>query len=50
MTAVFRDREGVLMVEFMQQWTAITSEVYCETHKKVKENCEESFTAKSMEC
>jgi hypothetical protein len=31
MTAVFWDRKGVLMVEFMQQGTTITSRVYCET-------------------
>jgi hypothetical protein len=31
--AVFCDRKGVLMVEFMQQGTTITSEVYCETLK-----------------
>jgi hypothetical protein len=30
----FWDRKGVLMVEFMQQGTTITSEVYCETLKK----------------
>jgi hypothetical protein len=30
---VFWDRKGVLMVEFMQQGTTITSEVYCETLK-----------------
>jgi hypothetical protein len=33
MATVFWDRKGVLMVEFMQQKTAITSEVYCETLK-----------------
>jgi hypothetical protein len=33
MTSVFWDRKGVLMVEFMQQGTTITSEVYCETLK-----------------
>jgi acyl-CoA thioesterase len=34
MSAVFWDRKGVLMVEFMQQGTTITAEVYCETLKK----------------
>jgi hypothetical protein len=29
------DRKRVLMVEFMQQGTTITSEVYCETQKKL---------------
>jgi histone-lysine N-methyltransferase SETMAR len=33
MAAVFWDRKGVLMVEFMQQGTTITSEVYCKTLK-----------------
>jgi hypothetical protein len=32
---VFWDRKGVLMVEFMQQGTTITSQVYCETPKKL---------------
>jgi hypothetical protein len=36
MTTVFCDRKGVLMMEFMQQGTTITSEVYCET---LKRNC-----------
>jgi hypothetical protein len=35
MAAVFWDRKGVLMVEFMQQGTTITSEVYCKTLKKL---------------
>jgi hypothetical protein len=35
MGAVFWDRKGVLMVEFMQQGTTVTSEVYCETLKKL---------------
>jgi hypothetical protein len=33
MTAVFWDRKGVLMVEFMHQGTTVMSEVYCETLK-----------------
>jgi hypothetical protein len=36
MAAVFWDRKGVRMVEFMQQGIKITSELYCETLKK---NC-----------
>jgi hypothetical protein len=36
MASVFWDRKGVLMVEFMQQGTKITSEVYCETVKKLR--------------
>jgi hypothetical protein len=35
MAAVFWDRKGVLMVDFMQQETTVTSEVYCETLKKL---------------
>jgi hypothetical protein len=35
MTTVFWDREGALMVEFMQQGTTITSELYCKTLKKL---------------
>jgi hypothetical protein len=31
MATVSWDRKGVLMIEFMQQGTTITSEVYCET-------------------
>jgi hypothetical protein len=30
---VFMDRKGVLVVEFMQQGTTVTSEVYCEILK-----------------
>jgi acyl-CoA thioesterase len=43
---VFWDRKGVLMVEFMQQGTIITSEVYCETLKKLRR----AFKTKGMEC
>jgi histone-lysine N-methyltransferase SETMAR len=35
MAAVFWDRKGVMMGEFMQQGTTITSEVYCETLEKL---------------
>jgi hypothetical protein len=35
MAAVFWDRKGVLIVEFMQKETTIISEVYCETLKKL---------------
>jgi hypothetical protein len=35
MAAVFWDRIEVLVVEFMQQGTTITSEVYSETLKKL---------------
>jgi hypothetical protein len=33
MVTAFWDRKAVLMVEFMQKGTTITSEVYCETLK-----------------
>jgi histone-lysine N-methyltransferase SETMAR len=36
MAAVFWERKGVLMVEFMPQGTTITSKVYCETLKKLR--------------
>jgi transposase len=35
MASVFWDRNGVLMVEFMQQGTTIMSEVYCKLLKKL---------------
>jgi hypothetical protein len=34
MATVFWDRKGVLMVEFMQQGTTMTSEMYRETLRK----------------
>jgi hypothetical protein len=34
MAAVFWGGKGVMMVEFMQQGTTVTSEVYCEMLKK----------------
>jgi hypothetical protein len=44
---VFVDRKGVLMVEFMQQGTTITSEVYCEQLK----NCVgPAIQNKGVEC
>jgi histone-lysine N-methyltransferase SETMAR len=36
MATVFWDTKGVLMVDFMLQGTTITSEVYCETLKKLR--------------
>jgi histone-lysine N-methyltransferase SETMAR len=36
MTTVFWDGNEALMVDFMQQGTTITSEVYCETLKKLR--------------
>jgi hypothetical protein len=35
MAVVFWDTKGMLMVEFMQQGMTVTSEVYCETYKKL---------------
>jgi hypothetical protein len=35
MTTLFWERKGVLMVEFMQQYTSITTDVYCETLKEI---------------
>jgi hypothetical protein len=36
MATVFFERSGVLMVEFMQQETTLSSEIYCETLKKLR--------------
>jgi histone-lysine N-methyltransferase SETMAR len=36
MASIFWDMKGMLMVKFMKQGTTITSEVYCETLKKVR--------------
>jgi hypothetical protein len=46
MTAVFWDRKGVLIGEFMHQKTTVMSEVYCETLK----SCIEPFRSRGMEC
>jgi hypothetical protein len=46
MATVFWDRKGVLMVEFMQQGTTVTSEVYCKT---LKNNCVGQFRTKGMD-
>jgi hypothetical protein len=46
MATVFWERKGLLMVEFMQQGTTITPEVYCRTLK----NCIGPFRTKGMEC
>jgi hypothetical protein len=35
MATFFENGKGVLMVEFMQQWTTMTSEVYCKTLKEL---------------
>jgi hypothetical protein len=47
MEAVFWDRKGILIMQFMQQKATITSEVYYETLKK---NCAGPFRAKGVEC
>jgi hypothetical protein len=36
MASIFWDRKGVVTVEFMQQGNTITSEMYCETLKKLR--------------
>jgi hypothetical protein len=46
MATVLWDSKGVLMVEFMQQGTTITSQMYCETLK----NCVGPFKTKGVEC
>jgi hypothetical protein len=45
MATVFLDRKGVFMVEFMQQGTIVTLEVYYETLKN-----QGPFRTKGMEC
>jgi hypothetical protein len=35
MATIFWNRKAMLMVEFMQKGTTITSEVYCKTIKKL---------------
>jgi hypothetical protein len=42
----FWDWKGVLMVEFMQQRTTVTSQMYCETLK----TCMGPFGTKGVEC
>jgi len=36
MATVFWDRKGVLLIEFVETGTTITSETYCETLKKLQ--------------
>jgi hypothetical protein len=42
LVAVFWDRKGMLMVGFMQQGTTITSDVYCETLRKLRRDLQTS--------
>jgi hypothetical protein len=46
MATVFWDRKGVPMVEFMQEGTTITLEVYCEK----LQNCVAPFRTRGVEC
>jgi hypothetical protein len=46
MATVFWDTKGVLIVEFVQQGTTLTSEVYCETLKKLRR----AIQKKGVEC
>jgi hypothetical protein len=46
MVTIFWDGKGVLMVEFMQNGMAVTSEVYCESLK----DCVGPFRTKYLEC
>jgi hypothetical protein len=51
MAAVFCDRKGMIMVEFMQQGTTIMSQVYCKIAKKKKTpTCLGPFRTKGVEC
>jgi hypothetical protein len=47
MAYVFWDRKGVLMVDFVQQGTTITSEVFS---KMLNRSCIGPFRTKGMEC
>jgi hypothetical protein len=47
METVFLDRKGVVMLEFMQQGTTTTLEIYCET---LKGNCIGPIGKNYMEC
>jgi hypothetical protein len=47
MITVFWGRKGVLMVEFMQQGTTITSKLIAKHKKK---NCAGPFRTKGVEC
>jgi hypothetical protein len=33
---IFCEGKGVMMVKFMQKWTPLTSELYCETLEKLR--------------
>jgi hypothetical protein len=46
MATVFWDRKGVLIVEFTEQGTTMTSKAYCETLKRLHR----PFRTKGMEC
>jgi hypothetical protein len=46
MATVLWNKKGVLMVEFMQQGTAMTSEIYC----KILKICVGPFRKNGMEC
>jgi hypothetical protein len=47
MVAVLWERKGLLMVEFMQQGTTITSKVFCETLKELRKTIQKK---KGVEC
>jgi hypothetical protein len=50
MATVSWERKGVLIVEFIQQETTITSEVYCETIKTCVGNLEEKSWNADIQC
>jgi hypothetical protein len=48
MAPVLWDRKGVLLVEFMQQGTTITSEMYCELHRAIQNKSHVILTSSIM--
>jgi hypothetical protein len=50
MTTVFWNRKGLLMVEFVQQGAAITSEVYFETLKTAEVHSNQKTQNADIQC
>jgi hypothetical protein len=50
MVALFWDRKGVLIVDFIQQGTTITSEMYCETLRNCWGHSEQKARNADIRC
>jgi hypothetical protein len=58
MATVFRDMEGILLIEYMKKRSAITGEVYKETIRKLKtviqqknpNNCDQKIMRRHDNC